>query len=375
MAWDNCMMSPRYIALFSLWLSACVQTVIPMDRTGNPQVCEDTVNTCAAKKKTCGSFVNSCGVTIYCDDIRDTSSRDVITGACVTYKSCDDLGRECGTLTQGKNRVSCGQCQADETCGRTYTCIPFTAGSGTSCPAPKCPVGAQCGTVNNDCGMSVDCGTADGVCATPTDVCRIDLEPTDPKYLTCCTPKTAAEICPQLNKCGLQDNGCGGMVDCSKVLCGKDDDVGVCDANGKCATTTSPTNPGGGTQPTNPTTKPACPAGAHDAAARNAREAGTLPQFVADLRANTCEPSCAALIVWNANVAYKELVAPYIDGGFCATSTGRPNPYTYCTTARGTAEGQEAGTAWDTKDAGHECPVCCLTKPGPLNDKTDHRRQ
>ena len=89
---------------------------------------------------------------------------------------------------------------------------------GTNCIKDDCTpktcsqLNAECGNIDNGCGVSLDCGTCSG-----TDICNTDTKQCE----ATCTPKT----CSQLNaECGNIDDTCGSDINC-----------GICSTNEHCS--------------------------------------------------------------------------------------------------------------------------------------------
>jgi hypothetical protein len=146
-------------------------------------------------------------------------------GMCAAYKSCKDLGFDCGMAPDGCGKVQdCGTCMAPATC----------AGGGTQnvCGMPPCnkqtcmSQGFDCGMASDTCGGTLDCGTCamGQTCgAQNPNVCGNGV----------CMPKTCAQ---QGYNCGMQGDGCGNTVNCGTCsgnqVCGG----GAAAQNGVCGT-------------------------------------------------------------------------------------------------------------------------------------------
>jgi hypothetical protein len=75
-------------------------------------------------------------------------------GAC-TPMTCMALGKNCGELDDGCGHViTCGTCQAPETCGGGGTAKVCGCTPKTACDPIK-----DCGTISDGCGGTLDCGT------------------------------------------------------------------------------------------------------------------------------------------------------------------------------------------------------------------------
>jgi MYXO-CTERM domain-containing protein len=174
---------------------------------------------------------------------------------CVPTTTSCPVGDNCGTVPNGCGvNISCGPaCTAPQTCGGGGT--PNVCGCTPT--LSSCPAGDNCGTLPNGCGGTVSCG---GPCTAPqtcggggtANVCG-------------CTPTTIS--CPVGDNCGTIPNGCGGTVSCG----------GFCNAPQTCG--------GGGTPNVcgcTPTVT-SCPAGDNCGTISNGC-GGTV----------TCGPACTA---------------------------------------------------------------------------------
>jgi hypothetical protein len=136
------------------------------------------------------------------------------SGGTCAPKTCAQLGFDCGPQGDGcGGLLQCGSCPADQFCGGggSSKCGSGVVPDGGLCSPKSCAdLGAQCGQQGDGCGRVIDCGT----CAAPaycggggTNRCGLG----GPDGGTACVPTT----CPQLGAgCGVQGNGCGGMLDC-----------------------------------------------------------------------------------------------------------------------------------------------------------------
>ncbi|APR78072.1 Tryptophan synthase alpha chain [Minicystis rosea] len=141
-------------------------------------------------------------------------------GTCVAYKSCADLGYDCGAAPDGCGDVQdCGTCTAPAVCGGN--------GKQNVCGTPPCnpktcaDQGFDCGMASDTCGGTLDCGTCGTgqTCgAQSANACGSGV----------CVPKTCAD---QGYQCGMQGDGCGNALDC-----------GTCAANQACGGGANPQN-------------------------------------------------------------------------------------------------------------------------------------
>lgn len=158
-------------------------------------------------KGKCGQFPDGCGRVV---DVACAVGFCMPDGSC-----CSPTAQEtrCVDSMCGLNPTSCpdvytecvGACESGECLDATH---PFCA---PTCTGRKCPEGpaALCGLNDDGCGGMIQCH---GACPKSGDVCSNDFR--------CCTPR-----CPTTpTTCGLNDNGCGGKIQCP----------GACPAGNSC---------------------------------------------------------------------------------------------------------------------------------------------
>ena len=148
-------------------------------------------------------------------------------GTCAAYKSCQDLGFNCGMAPDGCGNVQdCGTCAAPNTCagGGTQNVFGMPVCTKQTCTSQ----GFDCGMASDTCGGTLDCGT----CATgqtcgaqSPDVCGTGT----------CMEMTCAQ---QGYDCGMQGDGCGNTVDCGTCPANQACGGGANPKNGVCGTTT-----------------------------------------------------------------------------------------------------------------------------------------
>jgi len=155
---------------------------------GNPQC--HPIKTCP-NGQNCGQAADGCGGTINC-------------------------GANGGTMCPNPSTEGCG-CGGKNKCG-----LCATGDSGNTCtPATACPAGEDCGFEADGCGGIIKCGPADGGSACgPTEYCggggfnkcggSTGLTPDGGVP---CTPSTT---CSNGQDCGVQGDGCGGVIMCGQ---------------------------------------------------------------------------------------------------------------------------------------------------------------
>jgi hypothetical protein len=123
-------------------------------------------------------------------------------------KSCKSYGYSCGSASDGcGHTLDCGTCTTPATCGGSG--VPGQCGcQGTTCTASctkktSCPTGLDCGMQTDGCSGMISCGTCSGLGQTcggggTPNVCG-------------CMPATQ---CTKGQNCGTQADGCGGNLAC-----------------------------------------------------------------------------------------------------------------------------------------------------------------
>jgi hypothetical protein len=131
-------------------------------------------------------------------------------------KTCDELGKDCGPVSDGCGDViECGTCNEDAACGILERNVCTTIDEETLCvPLPKedaCD-GIECGREGDGCGGTYNCGTCpDGQQCGLLEASQCAAQPSGGDE------GCEAEItsCADLNlQCGQTGNGCGGLIDC-----------------------------------------------------------------------------------------------------------------------------------------------------------------
>ncbi len=194
-------------------------------------------------------FIQSCnGGAELCRRAADCDPGEVCdSGTCLPCqsKSCQDLGKNCGTLDNGcGGTLDCGAC-ASGVCGAM---VANVCGVPACTPATCISLGATCGLAGDGCGGSLQCGTCSGAGETCgggglANACGTSV----------CVPKTCATAGAN---CGNLDNGCASTISCGACsvtgescgaggtanVCGLGavcKDIGVCMAGQVCNFTTS----------------------------------------------------------------------------------------------------------------------------------------
>lgn len=147
---------------------------------------------------------------------------------------------ECGPISDGCDGfIDCGGCTAPQTCGGGG--IPSRCGGGAppECTPKTCAdIGAECGLQADGCGGVLDCWSATAKASTPPhcDDPTADCVDGVCTVLTSCTKLTCADYAGQTGLCGPVSDGCGGTIACN-FTCPNDE---VCGANvaGKCGKVT-----------------------------------------------------------------------------------------------------------------------------------------
>jgi len=108
--------------------------------------------------------------------------------------ACGSIGATCGPVVDDCGvTVDCGACPSGQQCDlQSHQC--------SACPTLSCTAfGAACGTITDGCGAQINCGG----CASPL-VCDLFAQ-----NCVACTTATCA-----MNDCGSKSDGCGGVLDC-----------------------------------------------------------------------------------------------------------------------------------------------------------------
>lgn len=206
-----------------------------------------TPKTCANLGKDCGTVSDGCGGVLDCGSSCPSgqvcggggTANVCATPPCTRITSCSG-GMDCGSIADGCGGiVSCGgSCTAPAICGgggQPNVCGGGSVGGGgggTCTPATCTGLGKDCGPVADGCGGLLDCGTCTG-----PDTCGGGGTASVCGGGNSCTPTT----CAALGKnCGPVADGCGGLLDCGTCQNGA-----VCGGLGT-ANVCSGTGPGGG---------------------------------------------------------------------------------------------------------------------------------
>ncbi len=131
-------------------------------------------------------------------------------------KTCVELGYDCGPNADGcGGSVNCGSCTGNNQCGiggYSKCGDPTTAPDGGPVCTPKtcAELGYECGMNADGCGGMVDCGSCTG-----NNQCGIGgfSKCGDPTVTADGAPACTPETCANLNyDCGLAGDGCGGQI-------------------------------------------------------------------------------------------------------------------------------------------------------------------
>lgn len=261
---------------------------------GTPGVCGCTDSTCPAGAD-CGSVTNVCGGTVGCgpdacgNGFTCTGNRCLCpngkvtcqgvccqtgevcrngNGACCTRQGREAAcaGRACGPATdsctgevyacgpagddcatRGFTCTAAGQCQCPAprricpTSGPSPTCCQSgqvcANGTGACCTNSTCPLGANCGTIDNVCGGTITCG---GSCGGTTPICSGNIcigcsgDTPCPDGLCCTASGACNPVCPdgtpKAGECARR-SGTGACIDNDQCC------SGVCKTNVGCCPT------------------------------------------------------------------------------------------------------------------------------------------
>ncbi len=127
--------------------------------------------TCSGQGYECGTYDDSCGNTLNCNNC--SSGEYCSAGTCYDdsvpcTNNCTSLNYTCGTWSICGNTTNCGSCGSGEVCkSGDCECKPQTCSS----------LGKQCGTYDDSCGDDLYCGTCsagydceNGICIRETSV-------------------------------------------------------------------------------------------------------------------------------------------------------------------------------------------------------------
>lgn len=132
-------------------------------------------------------------------------------------KECGPISNQCGGF------VECGGCTAPETCGGSG--IPSICGaSNPICIATSCQaLGATCGMQSDGCGGILDCWSeaakASGTEPTCEAAGQLCVNGTCTATVPPCTKLTCADYAGNPSLCGPVSDGCSGVLDCG-FTCG-----------------------------------------------------------------------------------------------------------------------------------------------------------
>ncbi|MBN1607180.1 MAG: hypothetical protein JW940_11145, partial [Polyangiaceae bacterium] len=155
-------------------------------------------NTCDDEE--CGQIDDGCGNPIVCGTCPEgeycgNPANRCSNKPCTEATSCADLDSQCGWTPNCDNALFCGDCPTRERCNidnHRCECAPFDCNE----------LQAQCGEIDNGCGVTMSCGEClDG------QVCHGNR---------CCVP---SHDCGDA-ECGKVSDGCGGVIDCGQCATG-----------------------------------------------------------------------------------------------------------------------------------------------------------
>lgn len=136
---------------------------------------------------------------------------------------CGPIGDGCGSL------IDCPACTAPETCGGAG--VPSHCGvpNGSICTPTTCEaLGASCGLQGDGCGGILDCWSATAKASGATPACEVAgqecINGTCKSTLPDCTKLTCNDYAGNTELCGPVSDGCSGVLDCGFG----------CEANERC---------------------------------------------------------------------------------------------------------------------------------------------
>ncbi len=147
-------------------------------------------------------------VVILTNYVKRGGVKPVCSSACLP-KTCSELGRQCGTPSDGCTTTSlnCGTCNSTSTCNADGKCISNTVTCTSQSQAQTCGT-AVCGIKVNNCQQTVNCGTCNS-----TSTCN--------EFTGMCNPSYSCVRQCQGKQCG--SDGCNGVC-------------GTCQAGYQCNT-------------------------------------------------------------------------------------------------------------------------------------------
>lgn len=137
--------------------------------------------TCASLGAECGTASDGCGKTLNCGGCGDgevckNNSCEPESPVCIP-KTCAAQGWECGTGSNGcTGTLNCGGCGTGEKCDEaTHSCVPSGGGGGGCVPKTCDDLGWECGSGSNGCGGTLSCGSCPllQTCNTSTHQCKL----------------------------------------------------------------------------------------------------------------------------------------------------------------------------------------------------------
>ncbi len=148
-------------------------------------------------------------------------------------KECGPVSNQCGGF------IECGGCTAPEICGGSG--IPSVCGaSNPTCIPTTCAVlGATCGMQSDGCGGILDCWSEAAKASGATPACEVAgqlcFNGTCTSTIPVCTKLTCNDYAGNPNLCGAVSDGCSGVLDCG-FTCG----VGEGCVDSKCTKLCTP---------------------------------------------------------------------------------------------------------------------------------------
>jgi hypothetical protein len=170
---------------------------------------------CAAQGRSCGTIDDGCG-TVPCGTLNGacptgescTDGVCALPPECVPRTTCEAEGRSCGSLDDGCATVACGPlsgaCPAGELCNASGVC---EAAPPECVPRVTCDdVGRNCGSLDDGC-ATVTCGPLSGACPAG-ELCNASgvCEAMPPE----CVPRVTCDDVG--HDCGSLDDGCATVV-------------------------------------------------------------------------------------------------------------------------------------------------------------------
>jgi hypothetical protein len=213
----------------------------------SPNTCVDkpscTPTSCAALGLACGVAGDGCGGTLDCTALLGGCGAGKQCGTGTEYGTCVDIPATCQPKTAAE--ACAGTCGVvSDGCDDSINCAAegFACPNGTTCggggESGKCGSGPTCqpiveatacagicGDVSDGCSGVYNCSAANGglTCSASSECIAGQCVTTN-----ACTPRSASEACPVVGghkSCGIQNDLCGGTIDCGG--CAADEGCGL----------------------------------------------------------------------------------------------------------------------------------------------------